>query len=142
MNKDCSETFTHHRGVHLPRINAQRATVAVLLAVTVFLLVELIRFSPTAGAQVPVSGRSGRFLAVPGRLTGDSYGVYIIDLENGIINVYQWVPGRRGTGKLKLLAARNINYDLQLDEYNTEPSPKEIKKLVNQSRRLENSQPQ
>ncbi|GAG26028.1 unnamed protein product, partial [marine sediment metagenome] len=36
---------------------------------------------------------------------------------------------------------RNFLYDLQLDEYNTEPSPNEIKDLVRQSRRLESSEP-
>ena len=47
--------------------------------------------------------------------------------------MYQWQAGAR---KLRLLAARNCTFDLQLDEYNTEPSPNEIQNLVRQGRTL------
>jgi hypothetical protein len=34
------------------------------------------------------------------------------------------------------MAARNYKFDVQLDEYNTEPLPREIQKLVQQHKRL------
>ena len=61
-----------------------------------------------------------------------------MDLEYGTICVYEWVPQTR---KLRLMAARTYLFDRQLDEYNTELSPKEIKKLVAQQQRLDEAPP-
>ena len=91
--------------------------------------------SGSTGIARPVgsSEERGRFLAVAGQVADESYGVYLIDLEKGIITLYQWVPKTR---TLRLVAARNCTYDLQLDEYNTEPPPKEIQSLVRETERL------
>ncbi|HUS47558.1 MAG TPA: hypothetical protein VM098_05535 [Phycisphaerae bacterium] len=75
----------------------------------------------------------GDVLLVAGQITSDTYGLYIVDTRRSTIGVYQWLPGTR---KLRLLAARNYSFDLQLDDYNTEPLPRDIKKLVEQSRPL------
>jgi hypothetical protein len=109
------------------------AVVAFLVIIAMSLLVELLAGSQPAAAQVTTAQRTGQVLAVAGQITGDTYGLYLVDLERGIITMYQWAPKER---KLRLLAARNFSYDLQLDEYNTEPSPKEIRDIVGQSRRL------
>ena len=116
-----------------PTSNTLKAvSLAALVAVAAALFVSLTS-SPSAVAQDAAGIGAGRYLAVAGRVTGDSYGVYLIDTQSGTMAVYQWQASRN---TLKLLAARNVNYDLQLDELNTEPSPREIHELVQQHRRL------
>ena len=88
----------------------------------------------TAQAQITSASQSGQVLAVAGQITPDTYGLYVVDLENSIITVYGLMPGK--PRKFKLMAARNFAYDIQLDEYNTEPSPNEIKRLVLQGRSI------
>jgi len=112
--------------------------VVLLGTVVVCLLVEAgFGLSETGG---PASrGRSEDLFAVAGQITSDTYGLYLLDRKNGTICVYQWLSGTR---KLRLLAARNYTFDLQLDEYNTEPLPRDIKKLVEQHRRLGETTPQ
>ncbi|KKK73102.1 hypothetical protein LCGC14_2897200 [marine sediment metagenome] len=105
----------------------------VLVLVASGLAVELLR-TTTAEAQVTSASQSNRMLAVAGQITPDTYGLYIVDLENSIITVYGLMPGK--PRKFKLMAARNFAYDIQLDEYNTEPSPNEIKRLVLQGRSI------
>lgn len=87
-----------------------------------------------AGAQAGAGGgaKAGLF-AVAGQITRDTYGMYLVDAERGTICVYQYVPTTR---KLYLRAARNITFDLLLDAYNTELPPQEVKKLVEQHKRL------
>lgn len=132
MNEHSSSAASHD----LRSAVGRWSIVVLLAAIGGGLLTELVRGAPAAQAQAQAvgAGTSGRFLAVAGQVTGDTYGLYLVDLETGIITVYQWVPGRRNTGILKLLAARNTTYDRQMDEYNTEPSPKEIQKLVGRGR--------
>ena len=115
------------------RVQASRWLVVVVLSMMAGMLLVKVLETPTATAQVSVAGESGKYLAVAGQLSNDEYGLYLIDREKGVIAVYQWQPNPR---KLRLLAARNTEYDLNLDEYNTEPSPNEIQTLVRQSRRL------
>lgn len=91
-------------------------------------------------ARVGVSGGAGGgtspgagTLVVAGQITRDTYGLYLVDPPSSRICVYLWVPGGP-SGKLKLVAARNYTYDLQLNEYNTELLPGEIKKIVDEAR--------
>jgi len=72
-------------------------------------------------------------MAVSAQLTSDSYGVYLLDTRRGTMAVYQFQPSKR---TLRLMAVRSYGFDMQLDEYNTEPSPNEIRQLVGQQRRL------
>jgi len=115
---------------------AQWTIVAVLAAIAVFLAAELA-FSPSpAGAQTgsaePPQAAGGVF-AVAGQVTRDSYGLYLVDLRNDTICLYEYVGGDR---RLWLRAARTFKYDRQLDSYNTEPAPAKIADLVSQARRL------
>ena len=130
MEQNESSTFD------LRRLRARWLIVGFLACAACLLGVEVVRSTPRATGQVTAAGEAGRMLAVAGQVTGDSYGLYLLDRENGIITLYQWLPNIR---KLRLLAARNVTYDLQLDEYNTEPSPGEIQKLVRESRSLNSS---
>lgn len=89
------------------------------------------------GPSAPVDGvgtaKGSSLFALGGQITRDTYGIYLVDPENSTITVYQWVPGDR---KLELVASRNVAYDRLLDDYNTKPSPREIKELVEMHRRL------
>lgn len=106
--------------------------VALLAGLAMGLIVQLARAvatSPPGGAAVV----AGSVIAVPGQISRDAYGLYLVDLENRTICVYQYLPTSK---KLRLQAARTFAYDTRLDELNTEPSPREIKRLVEQQRRL------
>jgi len=86
--------------------------------------------APTA---VP-SGSGGVFVAA-GRISGETYGLYLVDYTNRTISVYQ-VDAKAKTDKLRLMASRTYAYDVQLDDFNTTPSPREIQQLVEQHKRL------
>ena len=109
------------------------AIAAALSAVAVLLGMELSAGSSKAYAQAGGVAARDNVLVVAGQITGDSYGLYVVDIEKSTIGVYQWLPSAR---KLRLMAARNYTFDLQLDEYNTEPFPREIKRLVEEHSRL------
>ena len=115
---------------------AQWAIVAVLAAIAVFLAAELAFLPSPASAQTgspSPSQAAGGVFAVAGQVTRDSYGLYLVDLRNDTICLYEYVGDDR---RLWLRAARTFKYDRQLDSYNTEPAPAKIADLVSQARRL------
>lgn len=109
--------------------------VASLLAAAFGLAAQIA--APVAVAQAPAAQQAagGGVFAVSAQITSGTYGIYLVDPANGTMALYEWLPSPRQP-KLRLLAARNYRFDLQLDEYNTEPSPREIQDLVSQARRL------
>jgi len=107
--------------------------VAVLACAAGMLLVELGRTARAAGGLTSAPAGGKALLLVAAQISPDSYGVYLVEAEKGTICVYQYQPTVR---KLRLLASRNFTYDLQLDDYNTQPLPREIKELVDQQGRL------
>jgi hypothetical protein len=115
----------------LPSGGSARWLVAVFLAaVAGALLVELGRTATADLRCVEELGLTGRgVLVVPSQISRDGYGVYLIDSDKGRMCVYQYQPA---SGKLRLLASRNFIYDLALEDYNTLPSPREVKDLVEQ----------
>ena len=92
---------------------------------------------PAPGAKAASAG-GGNLLVVAGQVTRDSYGLYLVDTKSTTMAIYQWVPS---SSKLRLMAARNYGFDLQLDDYNneTDTKPAEIRKLVEQQRRMSSS---
>jgi hypothetical protein len=111
--------------------------VVVLTVIATCLVIELGSGRDAAYAQVS-QGSSGRVVAVSGQLTRDVYGMFLIDAKNNTMAVYRYLPGNN---KLQLVAARNFTYDLQLDDYNTLVSPREVKKIVDQQKRLTDVDP-
>ncbi len=107
--------------------------IILLTVVAGCLLIEIGLGVSAATGQVTSAAAGGDVVAVAGQLTSDSYGIYLIDTRKGTMAVYQWLPNVK---KLRLLAARNLSYDLQLDEFNTEPLVRQIKQLVEQHRSL------
>jgi hypothetical protein len=111
----------------------QWVIVVLLTVIATCLLIEVGLGTSPATAQVTSVG-GGDVLVVGGQITKDSYGLYLVDTKRQALCVYQWLPGTR---KLRLMAARNFNYDVQLDQYNADkPTPGEVKSLVEQNKRL------
>ncbi len=126
----------------LPLMSPAQWVIIALLATIAAILAANLVFSPdSAGAQTGSADPSGGgsagsgkgLFAVAGQLTRDTYGLYLLDNENGTICVYEYLGNVR---KLRLVAARTFVYDRQLDSYNTEPTPKDVAKLVAEARRL------
>jgi len=113
----------------------------LLGAVAAWMLIQAGRSGAPAQAQVTASGGGGNVFAIAGQLSRDVYGLYLVDLEHATICVYEYLPAGTGSSRLRLMAARTFAFDRQLDEYNTEPLPREIKTLVEQHRRLQASRP-
>lgn len=84
--------------------------------------------APAFGQMAPaVAGGNGVYM-MPGQLGHDSYGCYLMDLDNQNLCIYGWDDTGR---KLKLLAARSFRYDRRLENFNTDsPSPSEVKELI------------
>ncbi len=117
-------------------IGAGKWLIVILLSViATCLLIEVGNGADAALADpsVAVAGAGGGVIAVSAQITADNYGVYLLDPKRGTMAVYQYQPKTR---TLRLMAVRNYGFDVQLDEYNTEPSPREIQQLVQQQLRL------
>lgn len=65
---------------------------------------------------------------MPGQFAINIWGCYVMDVDRQTLCAYEYVPGRK---QLLLVASRFIGHDRQLLEYNTSPSPEEVKRLVN-----------
>ena len=109
--------------------------IVVLLAViAACLLIEVGAATSSARAQTAGTGGAPTVFAVAGKVTPETYGLYLVDLENGTICVYQYLPANR---RLRLMAARTFVFDRQLEDFNNEsPTPREVKKLIEQQRSL------
>jgi len=104
---------------------------AALLAVIALLLVNrssVPSFLPAAYAQnqPPIAGGAGVFV-MPGQFKENVWGCYLLDVDAKTLCAYQYYPGEK---KLRLAAARSYRSDVKLENYNTDPSPDEIKSLV------------
>ena len=71
----------------------------------------------------------GDLIAVPAETDGGQV-LTVIDTRQRVMSVYG-IDG--GTGKITLLSVRNIQWDLQLSEFNGEhPLPQEIRNMLEQ----------
>jgi len=109
--------------------------IVILLSVIATCLVLEAGISVSSVQAQPASGgvETRGLIVVAGQVTPDSYGLYLVDPSNGTIAVYQYLPNIR---KLRLVSARYFGYDVKLDEYNTEPSVREIRTDVEERQRL------
>lgn len=110
--------------------------VGVLALTAGGLLVSLsLRASAAPANSSAFSGAGGVFVT-GGRISGETYGLFLVDQDKRTISVYELAPKAR-KNKLRLMASRTYAYDVRLDEYNTTPSPREVRRLVEQHKRLE-----
>ncbi len=115
-----------------PALAAKWLIVVALGAVAVLLSAELARNVSTAGGQTEQPMPGGGVQVVPGQITRDAYGVYLVDPQKGTMCVYQYLATTR---TLRLVASRKYVFDLQLDDYNTQPPPSQIREWVEQQKR-------
>lgn len=115
----------------------RRRPLAVLLAVNVGLmacvLVALLSRGPSwatpanaAGPMPAISGGNGLYL-MPGQTSQNTWGCYLLDTEKQTLVTYEYVGGAK---RLQLIAARDLKYDRELRNFNTTPSPDEVRKIV------------
>ncbi|MBH56468.1 MAG: hypothetical protein CMJ82_04725 [Planctomycetaceae bacterium] len=92
-------------------------------------------------AQNPIGTRLGKqttggsvhgnnYLLMSSQDTEEGQQLTVIDVKTKAICVYLI---QRGSGKIKLLSARNARWDFELDEFNSDtPTPREIQRLIQQ----------
>ncbi len=117
-------------------------SVLILAIIAAGLLIELGRSLAVAGAQPLTPARpnqpapaKGTVVAVTGQVARGQYGVYLIDTRSRTIALYQYTARKR----LEWLASRFYGYDMQVEDYNTQIKPKQVKELVDKASRLEDS---
>ena len=130
-------TRSNEHPISRPAGAARWVVVAILGILAGGLLVEASRAVGEGGDDALSPAPS--VVAVTGQITRDSYGIYLVDTNNQTICIYQYVPSQR---LLRLLAARTFAFDSQLDDFNTEPSPREIRELVRSHPRLTDPVPE
>ena len=82
--------------------------------------------APAMADQPPIAGGGGVYL-MPGQLSPNVWGVYMMDIDAQTLMVYQYTPG---DNLLKLKASRSFKYDRRLTNFNTgSPTPAEVKEL-------------
>ena len=90
--------------------------------------------STVALAQNTNAAGSRGIYAFPGQLDQNQYGLFMIDIEQGTIWVYE-MDQAGGTHKLRLTAARSWIYDRYLKDFNgAEPTPEMIRDLLGKQR--------
>jgi len=110
---------------------------ALLLAVLVALLGRggAPSFLPSAyGASLspqPIAGGANLYL-MPAQFGPTTWGCYVLDIDTQALCAYRYRPTNDGTD-LQLVAVRKISYDRKLSNFNTSPTPTEVKQLVEQA---------
>ena len=97
-------------------------------------------FAPAPTLALPQEGRAcdQGVMAVPAQVASDTYGLYLIDLQNQTILLYSYGgPWSKG---LRLLSARSFRYDRQLVDFNSgEPSPQDVRQLLEAGMKMQTS---
>jgi hypothetical protein len=130
------------RSVVAPAADRPGSTVLWIIAILLAIIATTLIVSPGDGPAInaamgdsPMVGARGIF-AFTGQLDKNSYGLFMMDVDSSNVWCYQYVPGTR---RLKLVAARSFLYDRYLEDYGgDEPSPEQIKVLLDDQRRIKN----
>ena len=78
------------------------------------------------GQQPPIAGGAGIFV-MPAQMKTNVWGCYVLDVDNQTLCAYEYWGGDR---LLRLAASREIRHDRRLKRFNTDPSPSEVKAMV------------
>jgi len=123
-----------------PLATALYVNAALLLAILVALLSR-----PGSGTMLPAAFAEGQPIAgggslylMPGQLSLNTFGCYVMDTDAQTLCVYQYFPGEK---ELRLLAARGFRHDRRLGNFNTLPDPREVEKWVELERGRGRAQP-
>jgi hypothetical protein len=79
------------------------------------------------GAAQPSMSGGGGIYAMPAQLAQNQWGCYLLDIDHQTLTAYQYSPSNQ---QLTFVAARHYRYDMQLHDFSTKPSTKEIQKLI------------
>jgi hypothetical protein len=79
------------------------------------------------GAPQPSISGGGGIYVMPAQLAQNQWGCYLLDIDRQTLVAYQYSPSNH---QLTFVAARNYRYDVQLHDYATEPSTKDMQKLI------------
>jgi hypothetical protein len=107
------------------------ANAAVLLLILLVLVERDNRLAlgstAMADPQAPAGSTGGNGLFVmPGQLSSNTWGCYLMDTDHQTLCVYQYTPAEQ---TLRLVAARSFRYDRMMGNYNTAPPPLDIRDL-------------
>src|SRR4051812_15125042 len=85
--------------------------------------------SPAMAAQpsMPQIGGGGGLYMMPAQFTQYNWGCYVMDIDKQTLIAYEYIQGSK---QLRLVAARYIRHDRDLQDFNTTPSPAEIERIV------------
>ncbi len=114
---------------------------ALLGAILVVLVVRGggARMVPSALGQTPTNVVGGNGLYVmPAQFSINTWGCYVLDVNQRSLVAYEYYPG---DNQLRLKAARDFEYDLMLQSYDTTPAPPEVQRMVDEQRRARTGGP-
>src|SRR5262245_29153861 len=130
MNADDARLATSRSGVSVIHL-----IIAVSLAAIAFNLTFRGQ-EPVALAQPARSAGARGIFAFSGQLTPTSFGVFMVDVDEGTLWCYEY-GGGGATKKLRLVSARSWLFDRYLEDFQSDaPSPREIRTLVEQQRSI------
>jgi hypothetical protein len=116
---------------------------ALLLAILAVLITRgsgpmsiLPRAFGAEGGQ-PIAGGGSLYL-MPGQMSLNTFGCYIMDTDAQTLCAYQFYPGEK---ELRFVAARNFRHDRRLGNFNTIPDPRDVEKWVEVERNRGKSPP-
>lgn len=122
-------------------IQSSRSVATWIIAVALSVIATCLVMRPEAAfrgaafAQTSVTGTQG-IHAFTGQLDRDKFGLFMMDLDNGSVWVYEYYPMKH---RLKLACARSFKYDRYLEDFNNDDltTPEKIREMVErqQSRR-------
>jgi hypothetical protein len=79
----------------------------------------------------PIAGGANLYL-MPAQFSQTTWGCYVLDIDTQALCAYRYRPTNDGTD-LQLVAVRKISYDRKLTNFNTSPTPTEVKHLMDQA---------
>ena len=113
-----------------PVATALYVNAALLLAILVALASRggSPSFLPAAfAAEGQAIAGGGHLYLMPGQMSINTFGCYVMDTDNQTLCAYQFYPGEK---ELRLVAARNFRHDRRLGNFNTVPDPRDVEKWV------------
>jgi len=101
---------------------------AVVAVALLFVGNGLIKSAP--GVETQFIGQADSIVVVPVQVGRDAYGLAMVDTVGKTLWVYE-INSRAPNNRLRLLAARDWQYDQLLAEYSTgEPRPQQVRELL------------
>jgi hypothetical protein len=84
--------------------------------------------APAMAQVVPAAPATANGLTImPAQLAPQVFGCYLLDADRQTLGVYLYRPGDH---ELQLEASRDVQYDRQLRDYNTDPSPAATRQMA------------